>query len=59
VPQRTVDVRTRRAATLKLTGRHDPCIAVRAVPVVRACVALALADAVLVGRSQGVEGTQP
>lgn len=58
VPQRTVDVRTRRAATLKLTGRHDPCIAVRAVPVVRACLAVALADAVLVGRSQGVEGTQ-
>jgi chorismate synthase len=59
VPQRTVDVRTRRAATLKLTGRHDPCIAVRAVPVVRACLAIALADAVLVGRSQGIEGTSP
>jgi chorismate synthase len=57
VPQRTVDLQTRRAATLKLTGRHDPCIAVRAVPVVRSTLQLALADAVLVARAQGVEGT--
>ena len=57
VPQRTVDVRTLRPATLRLTGRHDPCIAIRAVPVVQACVAIALADAVLVARSQGVDGT--
>jgi chorismate synthase len=59
VPQRTVDLRSRKAATLRLTGRHDPCIAVRAVPVVRACVALALADTVLLGRSQGLPGTSP
>jgi chorismate synthase len=57
IPQRTVDVQARKSATLKLTGRHDPCIAVRAVPVAKACLAIALADAVLVARSQGVEGT--
>lgn len=56
VPQRTVDVRSTRAATLRLTGRHDPCIAIRAVPVVRSCISIALADAVLVGRAQGVDG---
>lgn len=56
LPQRTVDLQTGKPATLELTGRHDPCIAIRAVPVVKACVAIALADAVLVARSQGVEG---
>lgn len=56
VPQDTVDVTTRKAAKLELTGRHDPCIAIRAVPVVKACLAIALADAVLLARSQGVEG---
>lgn len=29
---------------VKLTGRHDPCVAVRAVPVVRAMAALTIAD---------------
>lgn len=55
-PQRTVDVRRKAPATLRLTGRHDPCIAIRAVPVARACLSIALADAVLVGRAQGVDG---
>jgi len=34
-------------------GRHDPCVAVRAVPVVEAMLALVLADAVLMQRSAG------
>ncbi len=46
-PQETVDLESREDATLELTGRHDPCIAVRAVPVVRACVDLVLADLAL------------
>ncbi|MBQ5412916.1 MAG: chorismate synthase, partial [Oscillospiraceae bacterium] len=29
---------------ITVTGRHDPCIAVRAVPVVEAVTALALLD---------------
>lgn len=57
VPQDTVDLKSKKAAKLELTGRHDPCIALRAVPVAKACVAIALADTVLVARSQGVEGT--
>lgn len=32
------------AATLKMRGRHDPCVAVRAVPVVEALAALVIAD---------------
>jgi chorismate synthase len=33
------------------TGRHDPCVLPRAVPIVEAMVALALADAMLVHRA--------
>lgn len=43
--QRTVDLATGENADLSVTGRHDPCVAVRAVPVVEAACALALADA--------------
>ena len=32
-------------------SRHDPCVAIRAVPVVEAMVALVLADALLLNRS--------
>ena len=58
-PQQTVDLATGKEATLELTGRHDPCIAIRAVPVVQACLRIALADLVLLGREQGVEGVWP
>ena len=46
-PQQTVDLRTGEGVTLELTGRHDPCIAVRAVPVVEAATAIALFDMIL------------
>ena len=39
-----IDVRT--------TGRHDPCVALRAAPVVEAMTALVLADAMLMHRAQ-------
>jgi len=45
--QRTVDLRTMEPATLKVKGRHDPCIVPRAVPVVEACMAFTLADLAL------------
>ncbi|MEA3137771.1 MAG: chorismate synthase [Thermoplasmata archaeon] len=54
--QDTVDLVTGKSAKITMTGRHDPCIAIRAVPVVKACLAIALADAVLVARSIGLEG---
>lgn len=40
------------AVTLHARGRHDPCVAVRAVPVVAAMAALTLADAALLSRAQ-------
>lgn len=45
--QRTVDYRTNTEAVLAIKGRHDPCLAVRAVPCVEAAVALALLDLLL------------
>ena len=36
-------------AMLVVKGRHDPCVAIRAVPVVEAAVAIALADLYLQG----------
>ena len=42
--QRTVDVEKMENVTLELKGRHDPCIAVRAVPCVEAAAALAVLD---------------
>jgi chorismate synthase len=53
LPQDTVDLTTKKPAKLALKGRHDPCIAIRAVPVVEACVRLVLADFVLLARQQG------
>lgn len=52
-PQQTVDLETGEATTLELKGRHDPCIAIRAVPVVAACVQIVLADLLLQARQEG------
>jgi chorismate synthase len=43
-PQRTVNLADRTPATLTVTGRHDPCIVPRAVVVLEAVTAIALAD---------------
>lgn len=37
---------------MKTTGRHDPCVAIRAVPIVEAMLALVLIDHVLRDRAQ-------
>jgi len=58
-PQASVDLETLQPAELRLKGRHDPCIAIRAVPVVQACLRIALADLALLARQQGVEGAWP
>ncbi|MCL2492909.1 MAG: chorismate synthase [Clostridiales bacterium] len=44
LPQHTVDMETLSETILELSGRHDPCIVPRAVPVVEACLAIALLD---------------
>ncbi|MCB1213261.1 MAG: chorismate synthase, partial [Chlamydiia bacterium] len=54
-PQKTLTVNGD-SSELELPShsRHDPCVAIRAVPVVRAMVALVLADALLMNRSARV-----
>lgn len=46
-PQQTISLSQKEAATLVIQGRHDPCIAHRAVPVVEAVTALVLLDLLL------------
>ncbi len=46
-PQTTVSIRTLEEKELVIKGRHDPCIAPRAVPVVEAAAAIAIYDAYL------------
>ena len=43
-PQKTLNLKTGKQETLTVSGRHDACIAVRAVPVIEAVTALALYD---------------
>lgn len=45
--QQTVSLSAGEAAPLQITGRHDPCIVPRAVPVVEAAAAVVLLDALL------------
>ena len=44
LPQRTVSLSRRENAELTIKGRHDPCIAHRAVPVIEAVTACVLLD---------------
>lgn len=43
-PQRSVRLSNEETAELVIVGRHDPSIAVRAVPVIEACLALTVLD---------------
>ena len=43
-PQETVNLTTRQSEALSVKGRHDPCIVPRAVPVVEAAAAVAVAN---------------
>ncbi|MFT8312857.1 MAG: chorismate synthase [Clostridium sp.] len=42
--QHTIDIENHENAELEITGRHDPCIVQRAVPVVEAAAAIAILD---------------
>lgn len=44
LPQKSVDLRTLEEKSITIEGKHDPCIAFRAVPVVEAITAIVLAD---------------
>jgi len=45
--QQSVNLNTMRPEALNITGRHDPCIVPRAVPVIEAAAALAISDLIL------------
>lgn len=50
--QQTVSLSKNEPATLEIKGRHDPCIVLRAVPVIEAAAAIAVFDAFLEFRTQ-------
>ncbi len=56
IPRRTVD-RYGREAEIATTGRHDPCVGIRAVPIGEAMVACVIADHYL--RQRGQVGETP
>ena len=57
--QHTVRLSTGTAEELQITGRHDPCIVPRAVPVVEAVTALVLLDALLDRNTDRIEWSTP
>jgi chorismate synthase len=49
IEQRTVNLSKMEDAKIKVTGRHDPCVVPKAVPVVESAVAIVLADQMIRG----------
>jgi chorismate synthase len=54
IPGRTIDLRGA-AAEVVTTGRHDPCVGLRATPIAEAMLALVLADHGLRHRAQNAD----
>ena len=52
-PQKSVSLSRMEMCNLEVSGRHDPCIVPRAVPVVEAAAAIAIYDALLLYMSNG------
>ncbi|MEO8400797.1 MAG: chorismate synthase [Gammaproteobacteria bacterium] len=50
-PAKTVDIENQ-SASLSVTGRHDPCVGIRATPIAEAMIAIVLMDHVLRDRGQ-------
>lgn len=42
--QRTINIETRENTTIKIEGRHDPCIVQRAIPVIEAVAAMGILE---------------
>jgi chorismate synthase len=51
LPRRTLDV-DGNATTVETTGRHDPCVGIRATPIAEAMLACVLMDHALRHRAQ-------
>jgi chorismate synthase len=58
LPRRTIDV-DGNAATVQTTGRHDPCVGIRATPIAEAMLACVLMDHALRHRAQCGDVTSP
>ena len=43
-PQNTIDMVSGENSGISVTGRHDPCIVLRALPVIEACAAMSILD---------------
>ncbi len=44
-PQKTVDLAAMQETEITIEGRHDPCVGIRAVPIIEAAIAIAVYDA--------------
>ncbi len=58
LPRRTIDVRGN-AVTVETTGRHDPCVGIRATPIAEAMLACVLMDHALRHRAQNADVVPP
>ncbi|MBM3347201.1 MAG: chorismate synthase [Betaproteobacteria bacterium] len=58
VPRRSIDVRGA-ATTVSTTGRHDPCVGIRATPIAEAMLACVLMDHALRHRAQCADVATP
>jgi chorismate synthase len=58
LPRRTID-RRGKATTIETTGRHDPCVGIRATPIAEAMLACVLMDHALRHRAQCGDVTPP
>ncbi len=58
LPRRTID-RQGRATAIETTGRHDPCVGIRATPIAEAMLACVLMDHALRHRAQCGDVTPP
>ena len=58
LPRRTID-RHGRSTTIETTGRHDPCVGIRATPIAEAMLACVLMDHALRHRAQCGDVTPP
>jgi chorismate synthase len=54
IPGRTIDLQGR-PVEVSTTGRHDPCVGIRAVPIAEAMLALVLMDHYLRHRGQNAD----
>ena len=58
IPRRTIDV-DGAPATVQTTGRHDPCVGIRATPIAEAMLACVLMDHALRQRAQNADVRPP